>query len=356
MENPAMSVELMNSSQQNLIRDSNDFNARYLLKVTKIKWIIQNFKVTNTRIFSHEFNIEGYPNKTCVIELINLKNSSQDSEFRFLLSDSSVKQTRRTVPSSITSRVQLNCINVIKIKLTIGQKPKKKTFCKLGSNLELNHIIKGNELKELVALSSNSLHVTLKIKPQQKQKSKIIGSPSMTKTLNFEPFFNNRSHSDVSFLINDNKFYAHKVILASASPEFERMFSHNMQEKIINSIEIKDTNSNHFKELLRHIYMGRVENLQNIAVDIFKLAIKYNVASLQQVCEIHLEKNFSINNAISIFELADCHNSLTLKEKCIEYIDKNFEQIKNTEAFKSLKSELLVDFVCAVRNKRPRIS
>ena len=64
------------------------------------------------------------------------------------------------------------------------------------------------------------------------------------------PMFNNRKLSDVRFLVEGRTVYGHKVILAMASPVFERMFFGELKEKG-GVIEIADLTLVGFKNALR---------------------------------------------------------------------------------------------------------
>ena len=58
------------------------------------------------------------------------------------------------------------------------------------------------------------------------------------------------------------EFFAHKVILASKSPVFAKMFEHQMQESLNNRIEIKDIDSDVLKEMLvyMHVHWSNIKD------------------------------------------------------------------------------------------------
>ena len=251
-----------------------------------------------------------------------------------------------------------NFLNPVKVKFSIGLPNKGKLFSRSmkigkavgGLNYGFQYFLEETEIMRLLS-SNGSLHVMVKIKP-----FKTIPDQIQNVEKDFQPFLNNKALSDVVFLISGSEFPAHKVILASASPVFDRMFSHEMRENIMNQVEVTETDPDVFNEMLRYIYTGNVEDLSDVAFDLYELANKYDIRGLRVRCEQCLLHTLSVENVIHVLELADGHNATHLKNECIAFIDKNFDEVRKTDPFKTVKRELLVDLLCAVRAKKVRTS
>ncbi|XP_051173141.1 speckle-type POZ protein-like [Leptopilina boulardi] len=197
----------------------------------------------------------------------------------------------------------------------------------------------------------DTLYVNIRIekfKSEQKLKDMITISKIEH---NFHPFLISDVLSDVSFQIENKEFPAHKIILAAASPVFEKMFTHQMKENITNNVQIEDTDPDVFKEMLNYIYMGKVENLNSMAFDLYELANKYEITKLQIICEESLENCLDVDNVTFILEFADRHNSVNLKNECIKYINEKFDEVRNTESYKNLKRELLIDIISFIKDE-----
>ena len=96
--------------------------------------------------------------------------------------------------------------------------------------------------------------------------------------------------SDVVLVVEDQRFYVHRNILALWSPVFERMFTGAFQEKNKEEIPLPDKKANEIKELLLMIYpnvMGKPwaivthENCYFLA----SLAQEYQIYAIGQQCE-----------------------------------------------------------------------
>jgi speckle-type POZ protein len=78
--------------------------------------------------------------------------------------------------------------------------------------------------------------------------------------------------SDVELEVGGKVLKAHKVILMSRSSVFKAMFSHNTLEAAKNRVVIKDFDFQTVQELLRYIYCEKVENLEDIALNLIAAA------------------------------------------------------------------------------------
>ncbi|CAG0903283.1 unnamed protein product [Cyprideis torosa] len=76
--------------------------------------------------------------------------------------------------------------------------------------------------------------------------------------------FTSGVHSDVTLVVEDRKFPAHKSILAAQSPVFASMFEEAMLEKQIGEVKILDVRAEVMQELLRFMYTGDVKNIKKI--------------------------------------------------------------------------------------------
>ncbi|XP_051169084.1 protein maternal effect lethal 26-like [Leptopilina boulardi] len=317
-----------------------------LLEEINFDWDIPNF-IPHENYISNSFALKGSPTikwfiTVCATDSYAAYHNKQTSIHKFLLSNE----------TKLTSYFQ----NPIEIKFILGIYPNTKIFTMTGMHiLDFENIIKTKELNKIFTTNGfgiNSLHVSLEITQLMKTNEKKSIDVDSISTLinNFKPFLINDTLSDVVFQINSKEFPAHKIVLASVSPVFEKMFTHQMKENLTNTVQINDADSDCFKEMLNYIYTGNVENLNTMAFGLYELANKYDISTLQTICEKCLIVNLAVDNAISIFQLADQYNNLNLKKKCIEYIDKNFTNVKKTETFKVLGRELLMELFCAIKN------
>jgi len=96
---------------------------------------------------------------------------------------------------------------------------------------------------------------------------------------------NNPSYSDVVFLLEDQKkVHAHKVVLASRSSYFRKLFEYQSSQKESNSvIPIESTHVKSFMVVLEFMYTDRVKLPEDyhLLQEVLQLAHKYELIPLQ---------------------------------------------------------------------------
>lgn len=289
--------------------------------------IIWTFKLISSRSCTTNcFDIDGAPNIKWYIKYTSSSNTYPN--FSLLNKPSSDYKFQ----------------NKLKIEIVIGNLQNSQSYTQITNCFERNtYFIENSYLKKL-CFPDGTFHLRLIVTTLETEgKFQIDNVPT-----NFQPFLFNEILSDVVFLIDNINIPAHKIILASASPVFEKMFSHKMKENITNVVEIKDADPDDFKEMLSYIYTGEIKNLETMAFGICKLANKYDIPKLLSICEESLQQFLSVDNVVSTLELADQHNSVDLKKECIKFIQIHFNEVEETEAFKNIKKKLLLSLFSAI--------
>ncbi|CAG0903282.1 unnamed protein product [Cyprideis torosa] len=191
-------------------------------------------------------------------------------------------------------------------------------------------------------------------------------------------------HSDVTLVVKDRKFSAHKSILAAQSPVFASMFEHEMLEKQTGEVKITDIQAKVIEELLRFMYTGDAKNIRKLAEELtkcwrsklakvieellrfmytgdaknirklaeelFLAAVKYELKSLKKICEKQLAATLDRTSFHGILVLADADDSSFLKDALKEFVrhypkvildDENMlpETMENNSLFQQLYLE-----------------
>lgn len=110
---------------------------------------------------------------------------------------------------------------------------------------------------------------------------------------------------------------SHKMILASKSVVFLKMFSNEL--KHIDDIHVTDATAEHFKKFLQMFYDDKnsIEHIsiKNIA-EILYLALKYDAVHCKNACEKFLSATLNGKNALFIMELALLCDNEEIIQKC----------------------------------------
>ncbi|XP_014062978.2 ankyrin repeat and BTB/POZ domain-containing protein BTBD11-A isoform X2 [Salmo salar] len=157
-------------------------------------------------------------------------------------------------------------------------------------------------------------------------------------------FLNNKEMSDVTFLVEGKPFYAHKVLLFTASARFKSLLQ-NRPAAENTYIEISHVKYNIFQLVMQYLYCGGTESLHIMNTEIMELlsaAKFFQLEALQRHCEIICSKNIAVETCVDIYKHAKflCANELAT---FIEgYFLKNMVLLIEVEAFKQLLYEMPV--------------
>uniref|UniRef100_A0A4W5RMZ0 BTB (POZ) domain containing 11a n=1 Tax=Hucho hucho TaxID=62062 RepID=A0A4W5RMZ0_9TELE len=157
-------------------------------------------------------------------------------------------------------------------------------------------------------------------------------------------FLNNKEMSDVTFLVEGKPFYAHKVLLFTASARFKSLLQ-NRPAAENTCIEISHVKYNIFQLVMQYLYCGGTESLHIMNTEIMELlsaAKFFQLEALQRHCEIICSKNIAMETCVDIYKHAKflCANELAA---FIEgYFLKNMVLLIEVEAFKQLLYEMPV--------------
>lgn len=133
------------------------------------------------------------------------------------------------------------------------------------------------------------------------------------------------STKDVKLNCEGTEFKVHKCVLMARSPVFQAMFEADMKEKQKMEVDIEDFPKTAVLDMIRFIYLGKLENVVNSEA-LFKLAGKYQIKELQDLCCKKFIETVTRENVIERGILGDIHSSEELVIYCGYFINK--EQIE----------------------------
>ncbi|KNA08382.1 hypothetical protein SOVF_163110, partial [Spinacia oleracea] len=142
-----------------------------------------------------------------------------------------------------------------------------------------------------------------------------------------EQYVNNSTLSDVTFLVEGRRFYAHRICLLASSDAFRAMFDGGYREKDAKDIEIPNIRWNVFELMMRYIYTGSVNVNLDIAPDLLRAADQYLLDGLKRLCEYAIAQDISVENVTLMYELSEAYNAISLRHSCILFILEQFDRL-----------------------------
>ncbi|KAK2648303.1 hypothetical protein Ddye_015792 [Dipteronia dyeriana] len=144
-----------------------------------------------------------------------------------------------------------------------------------------------------------------------------------------EQYVNNQTLSDVTFLVEGKRFYAHRICLLASSDAFRAMFDGGYREKDAKDVEIPNIRWDVFELMMRFIYTGSVDVNTEIAPDLLRAADQYLLEGLKRLCEFAIAQDITVENVPLMYELSEAYNATTLRQSCILFILDQFDELRS---------------------------
>ncbi|XP_018519765.1 ankyrin repeat and BTB/POZ domain-containing protein 3-B isoform X2 [Lates calcarifer] len=151
-------------------------------------------------------------------------------------------------------------------------------------------------------------------------------------------FLNNKEMSDVTFLVEGKPFYAHKVLLFTASNRFKSLLA-NRPCGENTCIEISNVKYHIFQLVMQYLYCGGTEALHIRNTDVMELlsaAKFFQLEALQRHCEIICSKNINTDTCVEIYNHTKFLDAPDLASYIEGYFLKNMVILIELEPFKQL--------------------
>ena len=157
----------------------------------------------------------------------------------------------------------------------------------------------------------------------------------------------NDEHSDVTFIVEEQKIPANKTILSLRSSYFRSMFGGGFAESVQREIGL-DAPLDAFKAILRFIYTGCLSLAafeSHRIIQIYDLVEQYDLsASMKETILSYLTVNLTMDNCVANLGAAYLHRITDLETACMKFLDRHSIEFIDHGSFK----ELSLDYLCAL--------
>lgn len=153
-------------------------------------------------------------------------------------------------------------------------------------------------------------------------------------------YFNSEEFADVTFVVQGQKVYGHKMVLSIVSDCFRAMFTTGFREQQEMEIEIPDCSYEAFLAVMEYIYTGQTPKMEspmssimvagstesardvNLAriVEILELADRFFLDHLKQICETMLQQAVTVETVDILLPVAQKANAGQLQVICEHFI------------------------------------
>uniref|UniRef100_A0A182PHS8 BTB domain-containing protein n=1 Tax=Anopheles epiroticus TaxID=199890 RepID=A0A182PHS8_9DIPT len=154
----------------------------------------------------------------------------------------------------------------------------------------------------------------------------------------------NADYADVTFIVENNRIPAHRVILATRSEYFRALLYGGLKESKQSEIRL-DVPVKAFEHLIKYIYTGSMSLKQMSDSEIIEtlgLAHQYGFIDLQKAIVGRLSKVISIENVCLLFNIAQLFHLDHLLSASGAFMDENATRIVSLESFRGLSYDALL--------------
>eukprot|EP00267_Zea_mays_P026487 XP_008654779.2 uncharacterized protein LOC100279213 isoform X3 [Zea mays] len=262
----------------------------------------------------------------------------QDGEFIVQATKDCVAKTLKRLEEKINGRVLKHLLYLMRV----GEKSVQRRVA-----LALAHLC-APEDQSSVFIDNNGLDLLLDLLISMSSKHQQDGSAALYKLANKaaalspmdaappsptpqvylgEQYVNSSTLSDVTFLVEGKRFYAHRIALLASSDAFRAMFDGGYREKDARDIEIPNIRWDVFELMMRFIYTGSVQVTSEIAQDLLRAGDQYLLEGLKRLCEYTIAKDVNLDNVSDMYDLSEAFHAVSLRHTCILYILEHFNKI-----------------------------
>jgi len=178
-----------------------------------------------------------------------------------------------------------------------------------------------------------------------------ITVPESTYVSDFGKLLNSNAMSDVTFIVENQKVYAHKIILSARSEHFRIMLNSGMKESKSCEIQVPNVSFLVFMECLKFIYTGEVSITVDNTVDLLAASNYFKLDRLKGLCEQMIKQDLDVENAAVILQLAQTHAAWQLKRVALDLILREHEKVIQTPGYKELEKDLLFEVITEASNQ-----
>ncbi|KAJ3643698.1 hypothetical protein Zmor_026394 [Zophobas morio] len=158
--------------------------------------------------------------------------------------------------------------------------------------------------------------------------------------------FLSETFSDVTLIVDNERIFAHKVILAARSSYFEGLLYDGGNEIQQSELTISvDASPDAFRSVLRFLYTGSITistSDLDASLDLISLAHQCSLTDLEYAVGNKIKSLLSLKNICSILNTANLYDLVELRDACHSFADEHASEIIDNDCFEGLSQKSLI--------------
>ncbi|XP_061529772.1 kelch-like protein 32 isoform X1 [Phycodurus eques] len=142
---------------------------------------------------------------------------------------------------------------------------------------------------------------------------------------------------DVTLVAGEEKFHAHKAILAACSDYFRAMFSLCMVESVADEVTLQGVTSVGLKHALDFAYTGQIVLEPAVIQDVLSAGSHLQLLELLSICSHYLIQEMSSANYLELYRVADLFHLPSLEEAAVDFLVGHLSELSQTRQEEALQ-------------------
>ena len=151
--------------------------------------------------------------------------------------------------------------------------------------------------------------------------------------------------TDVSLLVQKQKFPCHRLVLAAISPFFKAMFTTDLAESKQQEIHLREVEAESMQLIIAYAYTGDVEITRTNAQSLLGAASLFQITPIQEACARFMATQLDVDNYVAINCIAHTYMCDELKAKVRKYMEKNFAEVSQGKDFVNLTHDTIRELI-----------
>ncbi|XP_068793943.1 kelch-like protein 32 isoform X2 [Struthio camelus] len=132
---------------------------------------------------------------------------------------------------------------------------------------------------------------------------------------------------DITLIAEEQKFHAHKAVLAACSDYFRAMFSLCMVESGADEVNLHGVTSVGLKQALDFAYTGQILLEPGVIQDVLAAGSHLQLLELLSLCSHYLIQELNSFNYLDLYKLADLFNLTLLENAVVDFLVKHLSEL-----------------------------
>ena len=150
---------------------------------------------------------------------------------------------------------------------------------------------------------------------------------------------------DVTFLVDGEKIYAHRVVLSSLSPYFKAMFTGDMAESKQKEITLNGIDANTLASLINYAYTANINITEDNVQLLLPAASILQFEEIRQVCSNFMQQRLTSDNCIGVRTFAEIHGCSRLESAASVFSQSHFTEVCQKDEFFQFTADQLKEML-----------